>query len=310
MRRAAPLLFRCPCQTMLATAPLINPAFILPRLTSRNWPWSFGLGVESMIACFFRFRASCLWLCTALRSAIALLRNRRTPSPPQDSGAAVRLTLQDAIDRARKNSTVFQAAATEAALSREDKNQARDALLPSVAYNASAIYSQGNGTGIQSVHCLQWSARVHQPGQCSSGPRCRVVCDVSGCRGRSQCGQGASGNRLRGLVVTVVQPTTRLSLAQKSSSPHESGDEGTKFLQLTQSLEHGGEVAHADVIKAELQANDRQRQLQEAKLALLNSRLDLAVLLFQTSLTILTWLTTYTRRLLFPRCRSRTARVA
>jgi len=39
-------------------------------------------------------------------------------------------------------------------------------------------------------------------------------------------------------------------------------------------------VAHSDVIKAELQVNDRRRQLQEAKLGLLNARLDLAVLVF------------------------------
>src|SRR5690349_11078223 len=59
----------------------------------------------------------------------------------------IHLTLQDALDRARKNSTVFQSALTEAAISKEDKNQARDALLPSVAYNNSVIYSQGNGPG-------------------------------------------------------------------------------------------------------------------------------------------------------------------
>jgi len=39
-------------------------------------------------------------------------------------------------------------------------------------------------------------------------------------------------------------------------------------------------VAHSDAIKAELQAQERRRQLQEAQLALLNARLDLAVLIF------------------------------
>ena len=39
-------------------------------------------------------------------------------------------------------------------------------------------------------------------------------------------------------------------------------------------------MAHSDVIKAELQMQDRRRQLQEAQLGLLNARLDLAVLLF------------------------------
>src|SRR5205823_13714088 len=44
--------------------------------------------------------------------------------------------------------------------------------------------------------------------------------------------------------------------------------------------EKGGEVAHSDTIKAELQAQDRRRQFQEAQLALMNARLDLSVLLF------------------------------
>src|SRR6185437_10313719 len=38
--------------------------------------------------------------------------------------------------------------------------------------------------------------------------------------------------------------------------------------------------AHSDVIKAQLQFNDRQRDLREAQLAMDKSRLDLAVLLF------------------------------
>jgi outer membrane protein TolC len=57
-------------------------------------------------------------------------------------------------------------------------------------------------------------------------------------------------------------------------------DEGERFLRVTQELEQGGEVAHADVVKAELQMRDRQRQLQEAQLALLNARLDFSVLVF------------------------------
>ena len=66
----------------------------------------------------------------------------------------------------------------------------------------------------------------------------------------------------------------------KLEAAQSAADEGARFLKLTQDLEHGGEVAHSDVIKAELQANDRSRQLQEANLALLNARLDLSVLIF------------------------------
>ena len=59
----------------------------------------------------------------------------------------LRLTLQDALARARKNSTQFQAAQTDAAIARQDRFQAGTALLPSVNYNTQALYTQGNGPG-------------------------------------------------------------------------------------------------------------------------------------------------------------------
>jgi outer membrane protein TolC len=85
----------------------------------------------------------------------------------------------------------------------------------------------------------------------------------------------------RGLVVTVVQSYYSVEAAkEKLEAAARAADEGEKFLQLTQDLEKGGEVAHADEIKAELLANDRRRQLREAQLALVNARLDFAVLVF------------------------------
>jgi outer membrane protein TolC len=83
------------------------------------------------------------------------------------------------------------------------------------------------------------------------------------------------------LVVTVVDKYFAAESAQqKLETARRAADEGEKFLQLTKDLENGGEAAHSDVIKAELQSNDRHRQFQEAQLTLLNARLDLAVLIF------------------------------
>ena len=85
----------------------------------------------------------------------------------------------------------------------------------------------------------------------------------------------------RGLVVTVVQNYYAISAAQlKVEAAKRLAEEGGRFLKVTQDLENGGEVAHSDVIKAELQARDRQRQLREAQLGYLNARLNLAVLIF------------------------------
>jgi outer membrane protein TolC len=72
----------------------------------------------------------------------------------------------------------------------------------------------------------------------------------------------------------VAAAQSKLEIAQSGSS------QGEDFFKLTGQLEKGGEVAHSDVIRAELQMQDRRRQLQEAQLDLLNAKLDLAVLIF------------------------------
>ena len=72
------------------------------------------------------------------------------PSSTQRSAipgsSTVVLTLADALARAKANSPQFQAALTQLGLAREDRVQARAALLPNVNYTNSFIYTQGNGT--------------------------------------------------------------------------------------------------------------------------------------------------------------------
>ena len=195
---------------------------------------------------------------------------------------ALRLTLQDALARARKNSTQFQSALTDAGLAREDKIQARDALLPGVNYNTQALYTESNGPGNpvryianNSVHEYISQGNVHQTldfASISSFRRASAAAAVA--RAKAEIAS-------RGLVVTVVQSYYAVAAAQqKLQSAQKAADEGERFFKLTQDLEHGGEVAHSDVIKAELQLQERRRQLLEAQLAFLNSRLDLAVLIF------------------------------
>src|SRR5580700_5209719 len=58
------------------------------------------------------------------------------------TSAPLRLTLQDALNRARANSTTFQAAVTQSGVAAQDRNQARNALLPTVTYNNEALYTQ------------------------------------------------------------------------------------------------------------------------------------------------------------------------
>src|SRR5260370_211621 len=193
---------------------------------------------------------------------------------------ALRLTLEDALARARKNSTTFQAAQTDFAIARQDRYQAGAALLPSVTYNNQALFTHlHNGT----VTFIANNAANEYISQANVHEAIDLV-SISGFRRASAASALAKARAeiaSRGLVVTVVQSYYAVAAAQlKLDAAKKNAEEGDRFLKLTQDLEKGGEVAHSDVIKAELQMQDRRRQLQEAQLGLLNARLDFAVLIF------------------------------
>ncbi len=85
----------------------------------------------------------------------------------------------------------------------------------------------------------------------------------------------------RGLVVAVTQAYYGSVVAQrKYSTAQRAAAEAQHFFEVTQKLERGGEVAHSDTIKAQLQRQQQQRALQEAQLEMDRSRLELAVLIF------------------------------
>ena len=191
------------------------------------------------------------------------------------------LTLTDALARARSNSVVLQAALTDQGIAHQDNAQARAALLPSVTYNNSFIYTQGNGTTTtrfianNGVHEYLSQGDVHQALGVS------LVADYRRAGALESVARAKAEIAARGLVVTVVQTFYGLIDAQsKYANVQRAAGEAERFLELSKKLENGGEVAHSDVIKAQLQYQDRQRDLREAQLAMDKSRLDLAVLLF------------------------------
>jgi outer membrane protein TolC len=212
-----------------------------------------------------------------------------TGAPEAAAKAGVeRLSLQDAIELARRNDPQFQSARTDAGIAREDRVQARDKLLPNVVYNNSEIYTQAvhAPVGLVGAPPVVFIANnaVHE--YISQG-NVHESLDVATVIGYRQASAAAAVARARaeiasrGLIVTVVQSYYGVEAAkEKLDAAARAADEGEKFLKLTQDLEHGGEVAHADEIKAELLAQDRRRQLREAQLAVINARLDFAVLVF------------------------------
>ena len=93
-------------------------------------------------------------------------------------------------------------------------------------------------------------------------------------------GRGPGGCGARGLVVTVVQDYYAVLAAERKHVNAKTADnDAAKFLSLTEKLEHGGEVAHSDVLKAQLQANDRKRGVDDSEAEAMKARLELAVLI-------------------------------
>src|ERR1035437_46382 len=191
------------------------------------------------------------------------------------------LTLQDALTRAKANDPHFRAALTELGLAHQDVVQSRAQLLPNASYNMQFVYTQGNGspsgryTANNGVHEYIAQGNVHQalsPGMLSEYRRVEAAEALS--RAKSEIAA-------RGLVVTVVQAYYGYVVAQrKYASIQKAASEANRFRGISQKLQNGGEVARSDVIKAQIQDQQQQRQLQDALLAMNKSRLDLAVLLF------------------------------
>jgi outer membrane protein len=210
------------------------------------------------------------------------------------SGAPITITLQDALQRARQNDPQYRSAAiTDLGVAREDRVQARAGLLPNLNYNNSFIYTQGTGPlpancatptagcptarfiANNGVHEYISQADVHEALSLTNfADYRRSAAALAQARAKAEIAT-------RGLVVTVTQAYYGLVVAQrKYATAQRAAAEAARFLDVSQKLEHGGEVAHADVIKARIQDQQQQRDLQEARLGMERSRLDLAVLLF------------------------------
>ena len=226
------------------------------------------------------------FLGVVLLSAAALLA-QDIPNPPQaaagGSAAPVAITLQNAIQRAQALVPEFRAAVTDAAVAREDRVQARAALLPSVNYTTQYLYTQGNRTATpvfianNAVHEYVSQGNAHE----TLGLSGEQIGEFRRARAAEALARARQEAASRGLVMIVVQRFYDLVVTQrKQTSAQAAQAEAERFLKIGRQLEQGGEVAKSDVIKAQLQFNDSERALRETALALDKARLALAVILF------------------------------
>ncbi|HYR87407.1 MAG TPA: TolC family protein [Terriglobia bacterium] len=196
------------------------------------------------------------------------------------------ITLQDALDRAKINDLQFLSAVTDAQIAREDVLQAKNSLRPTVSSAWGYFGTQGDGltpngryVTTDGVHVYRAWAVAHEDLSPNNVFR-------TGYR-RAQATEALANARIeiaqRGLTVTVTRNYYALVTSQrKYATAQQSAQTAARFLDIAQQQENVGQVAHADVVKAQIQYEQQNQIFEEALLAMQNARLNLAVLLFPT----------------------------
>jgi outer membrane protein TolC len=205
-----------------------------------------------------------------------------SPGSAANAAAPVAIDLTSALQRARDYNQQFMAAQFAAQSAREDRIQAKAALYPTLNWLNQYIYTQGNGTpsGVfvanDGVHIYNEQAAVHAElfSLTKRADYRRAAAAEATARARLEVAR-------RGLTAVVVQSYYGLAAAQQHlTNARQSLAEAERFLDITQKQETGGEVAHADVIKAQLQVQQRERDLADAQIAVERARLALGVVVF------------------------------
>jgi|HubBroStandDraft_1064217.scaffolds.fasta_scaffold04067_3 outer membrane protein TolC len=202
------------------------------------------------------------------------------------------ISLDEAIRLAEANEPTFAAALAEGHATALERKDARAALLPSASYHNQYLFTQSNGTqaattqgGVnQSLPVFIANNAVHEYYSQGSANETIGLAQVGAVRLADANAARAEAElevARRGLVQTVVglyygsgAADEKLAVAQRAL------DEATRFLDLTTKRENAREAAHAEVVKARLGTEQRERELEDAKLAAAKARLELGVLLF------------------------------
>ena len=202
------------------------------------------------------------------------------------------LTLEQAIARASANEPAFAAAAAEQKVATLERKIARTAVLPTATYHNQALYTQPNGAPSSRIgQTTNAPAPVFIANNAVREYASQVVFNETLSLGQVGTIRLADANAARaqaelevarrGLVSTVVALFYSVGAgAGKVTIAQQAQDEADHFVDLTQKREAAREAAHADVLKAQLEQQQRRRELVEAQLAGEKARIELAVLLY------------------------------
>jgi outer membrane protein len=200
------------------------------------------------------------------------------------------ISLSDAIRRAQQNEPAFANAVAAQKSATIDRYLAKAALLPSAIYHNQMLYTQPNGqttqlpSGPLASPIFIANNAVHEYSSQASITETVGLKQIADAQVAAANAARASAElevTRRGVISTVVSLYYSVSALQTKQHVLELAfQEAQSFTDLTQKRETAREAAHADVVKAQLQQQQRQRDLSDGMLAADKARLELAVLLF------------------------------
>jgi outer membrane protein TolC len=209
------------------------------------------------------------------------------PSGPGQTIPPITLTLRDALERARKIDPQLLGAVSDAKDAKEDRLQARNAMLPTITGTTQYLGTQGDGGKISDgrfvtndgVHVYRAWGVYHE----DLSPATLMGTAYSRAKANEAMANAKTEIARRGLTATVSKNFYAMVVAQrKYGTSQQALDQAQHFLDLAQAGEKQGQSAHSDVIKAEIQFRLQRQAFDEAKLSMEDARLNLAVLLFPT----------------------------
>ena len=229
--------------------------------------------------------------------AVAGTANGQAPGEPAGqtspvAGAPVSITLDEAMKRAEANEPAFAASLADSKVAALDRSIARAGLLPSAVYHNQALYTQplrpanqsGQGGASSSSPIFIANNAVREYSSQAVVNETVGLGQLAGMRHADAAAAHAAAEleiARRGLRATVIglfygSIAAENKLAAIERAHHEAVELGI----LTGKREQAREAAHADVVKAQLQEQQRKRDLSDAKLAAEKAKLELGVLLF------------------------------
>ncbi len=234
---------------------------------------------RSTTAAFAVVAASLMFLPAGARAQMT----GTTAPPAASTPAAPSLTLDDALAMARLNSPNLSLAAATTAAAHAAKLQARAAVLPSAAYVGGYAFTQPSNAVPQTPRFIAANGvreYLHQADVHTTVGLTEIAAYRSAAAGEDLA-RAEAEIVSRGLVATVIERFDAVVVARrKQATARQAANDASRFLTITQDRERGGEAAHADVIKAQLEVEQRQRELTDATLALDTSQDNLAILIY------------------------------